>query len=165
MKNFTKNVFNAVRNSIGFSSLGFPFSQFSPLIKPINKRFYSTSLPFHSPDKLFINSTPDNIVFMDYNDNTQRSVLILPSLKPFIDVAYFEGLTAEEMLLMNKELSMNLKLELDNLHLQLYNIFYNLESGTYKLDFFIYYEDLSNVNAIKEVYNSDFFNKNELNKL
>lgn len=34
------------------------------------------------PDKLFINSTIDKIVFKKYDDNSEKSVLIFPHFKP-----------------------------------------------------------------------------------
>lgn len=87
-----------------------------------NNRFYSTSLPSLLPDKLFINSTPDGIVFMQYDDNIQRSVLILPSLKSFLDLSRFQVLVAKESLLNKKELKMKLELEMKDLHIALSKI-------------------------------------------
>nr|YP_009744361.1 hypothetical protein [Xylaria hypoxylon]QIE13216.1 hypothetical protein [Xylaria hypoxylon] len=130
-----------------------------------NIRFYSTSLPFRSPDKLFINSTPDNIVFMHYDDNIQRSVLILPSLKPFIALAGFQVLVSKESLLKEKELKMKLELEMKDLQIALSKIMCYLKSGCYKFEFYLYFDDLMVNSLIIEAYTYDFFNKNELNKL
>jgi hypothetical protein len=151
---------------------------------------------------LYINSTVNNIIFDNYDDNTERSVLILPSLKCFVNYGQYKVLTKNETLIDINEIKAKLlldtnkikaellsgnygfeshvleslseakvikaKLLLDSYDLEssLHKIMYNLESGNYKFDFYIYYEDLSNVNnEIHELYTYDLLNKNVLNKL
>jgi hypothetical protein len=124
-------------------------------------RFYSTS-----HDKLFINSTPDNIVFIKYNDNTERSALRLSYLKPFVDLSEFSKfLSKEKSPLKRLELFNKLQLDMNDLQLALSKIMPNLNFGTYKFEIYLYYEDIFVNYPNKETYTEDFFNKNELNKL
>lgn len=59
-----------------------------------------------------------------------------------------------------------LELQIRDIGYKLNFIRLSLESGYYKFQFYIHYEDFNNVNGIlKEVYTHDFFNKNLLNKL
>lgn len=130
----------------------------------INKRFYSTSLPF--PNKLIINSTTDNIVFTRHN-NIEKSVLFLPSLKPFLHLIENSSSKSDFTIYSNEKFR-NLLLEFKDFNLSFVQVINSLDNGYYTIEFYFYIEDLYNVhNAITEVYTLDFFDKEQkcLNKV
>lgn len=143
-------LWNSVRSRVLWSVLTFnvPVSGFNV---PVNKRFGSTSLPFHTPDKLFINSTFDNINF-----DKNKSVLLLPSL-----YAEIPDLDRKEIM-DHKYILSKYHTDLDQeslLFRQLDSIIKNLvERGEYTFEFYFYAEAMSPSKPVKDIYT---FNENK----
>ena len=143
----------------------------------VNKRFYSTSgnkrfgsTSPSSVDKLWVNSSLDNLVFTKYDDNSYRSVFYFPPLQVFekllaIQSASFKNdfalivdmfkhqFTEEELMASVQDFSIILDY-----------ILFSLDPGYYKFEIYFYQEGRKDKN-LSTFYTVDFSDKNCLNKV
>jgi hypothetical protein len=144
-----------------------------------DKKYYSTINNRHRSfsvqtsnivNKLFINSTPENIVFTDH-ENQYKSVLFLPPMKSSIDTLYYISNNLDKSFDPKNYLSTlhkDVSKDILDLKRPFYELLEKLESNYYRFDFYIYIDNrLINIpeTVLSSFYTFDYMDKNCLNKV